>query len=958
VVVQVQFGLLGPLYARSGQAVIGIPAARQRVVLAALAVRAGQVVSVAELARVIWDDAPPAKAPVAVRNYVCRLRQHLGLASGRVVTCAPGYRLEAGDDDVDLLAFTRLCRDAGPAMRGGAWQWTWDALSEALALWRGTPLADVPSRVLYDAQVPVLESLRLQACEWRLEAGLHLGRHSELVPELQGLVRQHPLREVFRAQLMLALYRCDRQGEALATYVSARGALVAELGVEPGPVLQELHQRILAADPGLLAGLPPAGSPSVRPAESGAPAAPRWSVPHELPVSPRHFAGRKRELSTLDQLLTEVHEPPGTVMISVIGGIPGVGKTALAVRWAHRAAEQFPDGQLYVNLRGFDPSSQPAAPGQAVRDFLHGLGVPPERIPASTEAQAALYRTMTAGKRLLILLDNARDADQVRPLLPASPGCLVLVTSRNQLAGLAATEGAQLLTLGLLTEGEARDLLALRLGADRLRDEPDAAAKLVWLCGQLPLALTVAAARALARPWMPLAAAVAELTGAISRLGALETGDPATNVRTVFSCSYQNLDDLPARMFRLLGVHPGPDITVAAAAALLAVEQIDTRTVLDALAMANLLEERVPGRFALHDLLRAYARELACTLDSEDKRQAALTRLFDYYLHTSYAAAMLLDPSRERITLAPPHPRVTPSRLASSQQALAWFEAEHRVLSSAVTMAAQTGFDNYAWQLAWALDDFLNWRGHWQDWAAAQRTALAAATRLDDMAGQATARRLLAHTFARFGDYGQARAQLAHCLGLYQQLGDRVGEGRVHQTLGWVAERQNRHADALSHAKRALALYQAADDPARQAAALNNVGWCHALLGAPKEAQAFCRQALALHRQLGYRPGEAASWDSLGYAEQRLGNLGEAANCYRRALGIARELGDRYQEAEFLSHLGDAHHTAGDPAHARDDWQQALDILEDLHHSDAAQVRAKLQPPGPSSRDLTDTAPK
>jgi tetratricopeptide (TPR) repeat protein/transcriptional regulator with XRE-family HTH domain len=666
-------------------------------------------------------------------------------------------------------------------------------------------------------------------------------------------------------------------------------------------------------------------------------------VPRQLPPAVRDFIGRDAALAELTALLDAARANDAGVVVAAVDGAPGVGKTALAVRWAHQAAAKFPDGQLYINMRGFGPSAEIVPAQTATLRFLDAFGVPSGQVPSSPDSLVALYRSLLAGMRVLIVVDNARDAAQVRPLLPGSPGCMVLVTSRARLTGLAAAEGARLLTLDLLSPGEARGLLARRVGVGRAKAEPDAVDELAWLCGRLPLALTVAAALAAARPGMSLTAVAAELTGAADRLRALETGDPVTDVRTVFSWSCDHLDELPARMFRFLGVHPGPDITVPAAAVLLNVASADARFGLGALAMANLVDEHVPGRFTLHDLLRDYAADQAAEQEPQTERQAAIQRALDFYLHTSHAAALLLDPSREPVTLNSPRPGVMPEPLTSSQQALAWFEAEHRVLMSAIAAAEQTGSDTHAWQLPWAMESFLNWRGHWQEWAAVQRTALAAATRLGDAAGQATARRLLAHTFARTGNYDQARVLLTHCVGLYRQLGDQIGEGRVHQTLGWVAERQNWHADALGHAEKALALYQAAGDQARQAAALNNVGWCLVLAGDYQRARTFCSQAVALHRQLGHRRGEANSLDSLGYAEHKLGNLTQAADCHRRALAIVRELGDRYDEAEFLTHLGDVCHTSGDQPTAENHWQKALDILNDLHHPDAAQLGARLR---------------
>jgi tetratricopeptide (TPR) repeat protein/transcriptional regulator with XRE-family HTH domain len=688
-----------------------------------------------------------------------------------------------------------------------------------------------------------------------------------------------------------------------------------------------------------------AGRRATRPAEDGSG---RAGLPRQLPAAVPDFTGRRAGLAALTGRWQAAQAVRGTVPISAIDGPPGVGKTALAVRWAHQVAGDFPDGQLYVNLRGFDPSGKIMPPETAIRGFLDGLGVRPERIPSTQEAQAALYRSQLAGQRVLIVLDNARDAAQVRSLLPGWSGCLVLVTSRVRLTGLAAAEGAQLLTLDVLSAAESRELLTSRLGAGRAQAEPAAVDDLARLCGRLPLALSVAAARAAARPRLPLAAAAAELAGAAGGLGALDTGDPATSVRTVFSWSCRNLDERAARMFRLLGVHPGPDITVPAAAAMLPASPAGAAAALAALAMANLLEEHVPGRYTCHDLLRGYAAEQAAELEPEPARQAALHRVLDYYLHTSHGAALLLNPSREPVTLVAPRPGVTPDQLASSEHAMAWFGAEHRVLIAAVTAAARAGFDACAWQLAWAMDDFLHWRCYWPEWAATQRTALAAATRAGDLAGQATAGRLLGHTWARTGDFAQAVAQLTESLALYQRLGDQAGQGRVHQTLGWLAEQQGRNRDALGHAEQALALYQATGDRARLAAALNNVGWCHALLGSYQESRGFIQQALDAYREIGNLPGEANIWDSLGHAEHKLGNIAAAKECYRNALAIVTTLGDRYQEAEFVIHLGDVQHTAGEQAAARESWRRALAILEELDHPDAARARGRLEPPGPA----------
>jgi tetratricopeptide (TPR) repeat protein len=664
-------------------------------------------------------------------------------------------------------------------------------------------------------------------------------------------------------------------------------------------------------------------------------------VPRQLPAAVGHFVGRERELAMLTGLL-DTGGRGDAVVISAIGGMAGIGKTALALHWAHRVADRFPDGQLYLNLRGFDPSGRPVSPAVAIRSLLGGLGIPAERMPAGPEAQASLYRSLLSDRRMLVVLDNARDAGQVRPLLPGGVGCLVLVTSRSGLSGLVAVEDAWSLTLDALSEAEARELLAGRLGAARLEAEPGAASELARLCGGLPLALAITAARVSARPWVPLAVSAAELVDARPRLDSLETGDGLVSLRAVFSWSLVSLRPPAAAMFELLGVHPGPEVTVRAAASLTAMPVSRARRALGELADAHLVFEHVPGRFGLHDLLRAYAAERASS-NGAAARRSALARGLDHYLHTAHAAAVQLNPAREEITVRPPRPGVTPEPVDGYQQALAWFEAEHHVLISAVTVAARAGFDACAWQLPWAMANFLDWHGHWHEWAAVERIAVAAAGRLGDRTGQAVATRALASVCARFGDYDQARTHMADCLGHYRQLGDRAGQARVLQNLSWLSGQQGRHVDALDHAEQALALFRAVGHRPGQASALNHAGWYHVVLGRLEQGRELCRQALALYTELGDRHGQASVWDSLGYAEHHLGNLAVAAGCYRRALHIYRELGNRYLEADTLVHLGDTRRAGGQPAEARAAWQQALDVLDALRHRDAEQVRAKLR---------------
>jgi tetratricopeptide (TPR) repeat protein/transcriptional regulator with XRE-family HTH domain len=758
-----------------------------------------------------------------------------------------------------------------------------------------------------------------------------------------------------RSGLSIRAVRNMERGRTQWPYRASLSRLADALGLQEtaradflGAVPRRQLARLLAAEDTVLAGSGPGEELSRRdhaPAietQAGRPMAQDRDVPRQLPAGVACFAGRADELQWLTGMLDHAGGGPGTVVLSAIGGTPGVGKTALALHWAHRVADWFCDGQLYVNLHGFDPSDAPAGPEAVIRGFLRALGVPPGRIPPDPEAQAGLFRSLLAGKRMLIVLDNARDEQQVRPLLPASPASLVLVTSRSEMAGLAAADGARLLTLDVLPHGEAVELLTARLGADRAAAEPTAVDRIAGLCACLPLALAVAAARAAIRPTLPLAAIAQELADSVGLLDALDAGDPAASVRAVFSWSTRQLSGDVARMFRLLGLHPGPDISVAAAASLAGIAEADARRLLRELARAHLIAEHLPGRYAFHDLLRAYAADQAQAHENQDEREAAIGRVLDHYLHTAASAARLLIPSTEQVVLASPRPGAAAGQPADYPEAMAWFEAEHQVLLAAVTLAAGPGSDRHAWQLPWATTPFLRLRGHWQEWAASMRTALAAATRLGDTAAQALSSRLLASACHDLGDHDQARHYYGRSLKLYQQLGNRLGEARIHQGLGAVAEGQGRYGDALGHDEQALHLYQAIGDPANEAAALNAVGWDHALLGDYRQAREFCRQALTLCAEAGYRWLEGNAWDSLGYAEHCLGNLTKAAACQQCAISLFREAGDRFHEAKSLTRFGDTRHAGGDLAQAREAWQQALGILDDLQHPDAAHVRAKL----------------
>jgi tetratricopeptide (TPR) repeat protein/transcriptional regulator with XRE-family HTH domain len=700
---------------------------------------------------------------------------------------------------------------------------------------------------------------------------------------------------------------------------------------QPLPWLQPKLARVLKVSADRLGELLAVG-PAAR--DVAAPA-----VPRQLPAAVADFTGRAAELRALTRMLDQAGAGnPGTVVISAIGGTAGVGKTALALHWAHQVAHRFPGGQLHVNLRGYDPSGTPATPEAAIRGFLDALGVPPERIPPQPDAQAGLYRGLLADKRMLIVLDNARDEQQVRPLLPASPGSLVLVTSRSQLSGLAVADGARLISLDVLTHPEAMDLLTARLGQSRAAAELAAVDRIASLCACLPLALAVAAARAEARPGFPLAALAADLRDAAGRLDALDAGDPAASVRAVFSWSYQQLSDQAARMFRLLGLHPGPDISPAAAASLAAVDEPEARRLLAELARAHLVAEHVPGRYALHDLLRAYAADQARNTDSEPERAAAVGRVLDHYLHTARDAAFLVLPSSGPIPLTPPRAGTAPERFTGHEQALAWFEAEYDVLLAAVALAVDSGLDNHGWQISWAMHPFLAMQGHDLEWTAIKRMTTAAAIR-GDAAVIASGARDNAGTL---GDYRWVPEYYADMAKLYQQLGNRRGQALTLYGLAVLAEYQGQYAEALSYAEQSASLFCGVGDKAGETELLNVVGWYHALLGDYPQARGLCQRALALNADYGSRHLEGDIWTSLGYTEYHAGDFGEAAACYERALSIFRTVDDRWGEADTLTNLGDIRCAVGELLQAREAWRQALAILDDLQHPDAAKVRAKL----------------
>jgi len=929
--VSARIAVLGPLAVHRGGLPVELASAMQRRLLGLLALRANETVSRDEVVDLLWDDGPPRTYLSALHSHAARLRRTLApeSASRTVLSVRGGYRLTVDASQLDSLRFLELDTAARASQAAGDSKSAAALLAEALGQWRGPVLADGPAGLRNHPVAVALSRRRLAVASSLADIAMEMGVPEQATENLQVLAADEPLHEGLHAKLMLTLAAAGEQSRALAVFAAIQARLADELGVLPGPEIQQAHLLILRQE------VPTVAAPAI-PAQAARPGV-GWIAPAQLPLDVYGFSGRENELAALDALLAAGENQPTAVVISAIMGTAGVGKTALAVHWAHRVRHRFPDGQLYANLGALG-----ANPAEVLRGFLDAFGVPTHRIPVGMEAQVGMYRSLLAGKRVLILLDNAHDADQVRPLLPGTAGCIAVVTSRNQLISLVAAEGAQPLTLDLLPAEEARQLLARRVGRHRLTAEPRAVDEIVAGCVGLPLALTIVAARAATRPGVSLATLAGQILANNGSLDAFAETDRSSDARAVFSWSYQMLGGDAARMFRLLGVHRGPDIAPAAAASLAGVTVPAARGLLTDLANAHLVSEQVRGRYVLHDLLRAYAAELARSVDPEDAREAARRRALDHYLHTAHAADRLLDPARRVVTLPPPEPGVVPEVVGTVDDATAWLDAEHAVLVAAVRQAADAGLDAHVARLAWATSTYLDRRGRWAEWVAVQQFALAAAQRSGDAANEARAHQVLGHAYSRLGRYDDATVSYDRALKLFTELGDRASAGHTHLLLTAGLERAGRMAEALAHAEHALDLYRTIGDARWQGISLNTIGWYHAKLGDYARALECCGEALAMLQTIGDRHGQAATQDSLGYIHDQLGDHRLAIDHFRQAVVLFREIGGRYFEADVLARLGDAHLSSGDLESAHDVWQQALKTFDEFGHPDADSVRAKI----------------
>jgi DNA-binding SARP family transcriptional activator len=894
--------------------------------LAMLLLRANRVVAVDDLAEALWGSALPPSARVTVQNYVKRLRDALGDAGGRIVTQPPGYLIRVAAGELDVSLFEANLDSARTAAAAGSWETAAAEARAALLEWRGDPLADVPSQYLALREVPRLADLRLQAAEIGIEAALRLGRPAAVIGELRQLVSSDPFRERLAALLMAALYEDGRQAEALAVYQQTRDVLVGELGVEPGRDLRDLHQSILAGDKAM----PALPGPPTMPAAPGAAGAPAPRAPRQLPAAVGCFTGRYAELAALTGLLDGgSRAAAATMVILAIGGTAGVGKTALAVHWAHRAAGRFPDGQLYVNLRGYDPG-QPMPAADALAGFLRSLGVPGQDIPPETDQRAAHYRSLLSDKRMLVMLDNAGSAEQVRPLLPGTPACTVVVTSRDALAGLAARDGAARLDLDVLPQDDAAALLRALIGP-RVDAEPDAVAELAVQCCRLPLALRVAAELAASRPAVPLAALVSELADLHTRLDLLAAGgDPHAEVRAVFSWSCHHLDPDIARTFRLLGLHPGPDVDSYAAAALTGTTVLRARGALDVLARAHLIQPAAPGRYGMHDLLRGYARELSATQDTREEQHAALTRLFDHYLHTAAAAMDILLPAERHRRPRIPRPVTPVPPLPDPAAAREWLDRERAALVVTAGHTAVHGWPGHATRLAATLARYLLNDCHFPDALTIFSHAVSAARRTSDRAAEATALNYIGLADQYQGRLQQAAEHHQQALALFRAVGNRSGEARTLGSIGIDETRLGRHEQAADHQQAAVAIYRDLGDRLGEARALGHLGWTRQRQGRYREATDCHKQSLGLSREIGDHHGEAWALARLGFIELRLHCYQRSAGYLEQSLALFHEMGDTSGESENLSRLSEAYAGLGRYEQAAGNLERALAMSREI----------------------------
>jgi DNA-binding SARP family transcriptional activator/tetratricopeptide (TPR) repeat protein len=955
--IRVRYAILGPLEVRVGGRLIGLGGPQQRTVLALLLLGADRVVSTDRIIECLWVE-PPQAARNLVQGCVFNLRRALrveedGAVRQPLITRPSGYQLEVRPDELDRDRFEAIAQAAAEKLRDGgpgALLHGRELLRQALAEWRGPALDDIAADMCR-AEAVRLDERRLAVFEEYIDVGLLLGAHADMVAELRVQIAQNPLRERLYAQLMLALRAADRQAEALAVFRELRTKLVEQLGIEPSPTLKQIEHALLSGadafevyrrgttEPGRTGGDPArpgagAGVGAARTAagaarpDPGRPAAPSGPparpVPAQLPAAITGFTGRANHLLRLDGLVVDPSDAGAT--IATITGPPGVGKSALAVHWAHRVRDRFPDGSLFIDLRGY-PAGRAVQPIDAVTAALYALGVPAPEVPTDLDLASARYRTELAGRRVLVLLDNARSPEQIRPLLPGEAGCLVLVTSRDRLSGLIARDGAQRVNLDLFAPDEAELLVERLIGGERAEADPGSVAELARLCGYLPLALRITAANLLDHPDRDVAGHVAQLAAGNRLTGLAVDGDEHTAVRAAFAQSYTDLDPTAQRLFRLLGLCPGADIAAPAAAALAGLDPDATDRALRRLASAHLISQPAPGRYTLHDLLRLYAAERAHDDDPDDERTTAIERLLDWYLRGVDAAARMLYPAVLRLPL--PADTCAAMAFGDRAEALAFLDAERTNLRSTIQYAAEHGPHPAAWLLADALRGFLWLRRHLTDWLTIGQHGLAAAQAAGDRAAQAACHISIAVAEQCRDQHPTAVGHYVRAVELSRQIGWLEGESTAAGNLALTYVQWGRPRDALPYAAQALELARRSGRLASQMGNLGSLACIHHELGNLELAVDHGQQALALTRELGSPASEAIVLGNLAEAHHALGRHGTALHHASRALAVNREIGDRGNEPEALRILAAIHRDTGRLHIAVDHARDALTLAVD-----------------------------
>ncbi|MEU6079172.1 BTAD domain-containing putative transcriptional regulator [Streptomyces sp. NPDC047108] len=921
------FSVLGPVRAWRGEQQLPTGSPQQRALLAALLLRGGHTATAPELVDALWGEEPPEAAVAALRTYASRLRKAFGPDADALVSESGGYAIRIPHDGLDAARAERLAGEAEKARGRGDRAAARELIDEALDHWDGEPLAGLPGPYA-ETQRTRLEEWRLQLIETRLDIDLETGHHAEAISELTALTAAHPLRERLRGLLMLALYRSGRQAEALAVYADTRRLLADELGIDPSAELGELHQGILQADSALAAA--PAGGQRGDPARE-----PSVVRPAQLPATVADFTGRTAFVGELGEQLATAE---GRIMaVSAVAGIGGVGKTTLAVHVAHAARDHFPDGQLYVDLQG--AGARAAEPEAVLGAFLRALGTPDAAIPDAVDERAALYRSTLDGRRVLVLLDNARDAAQVRPLLPGTEGCAALITSRTRMVDLA---GAHLLDLDVMSPEEALQLFTKIVSEERVAGERDAALDVVAACGFLPLAIRIAASRLAARRTWTVSVLAAKLADERRRLDELQAGDLA--VRATFELGYAQLEPQQARAFRLLGLADGPDISLAAAAAVLDLDVFDTEELLESLVDTSLLESAAPGRYRYHDLVRLYARACAGVTHAEGhgrdeqppqgaegpaEREAALSRLLDFYLATA-ARVYALERPGDRLIEHVHRAKHAGLEFVDRREALDWLYREAECLLACVSQSTSPPMLERAGDLLLTTKDLAESGANsrrYEEAATAVRDA-AAAVGADKVEGRALT--ILTHVNSMAGKFDEADDAARRAFTLGRLTNDRVPSCEAPNDRGIIALYQSRLEDAEKYLLQALDAFRADANGPGEASALCNLSRVHLATGRTDSAIELAQQGIAIYDRMGLALRLANGRYALGMALGHGGQTSEAISRLSEALLVFRESRQRLWEGMTLFRLAEVHLAARKSAQAASHAELALAVLRDV----------------------------